>query len=183
VGGERRPGIVHRLDKETSGLIVVAKHDQALRHLQAQFKARDVRKKYLALTEGVPAPPDGEIDAPIGRDPRQRKRMAVIRPGTSATARAAQTSYETVTAYDNYALVACYPHTGRTHQIRVHLRHIGHPLVGDTVYGRRKQALPLRRHFLHAAELTLRRPGDDAEMTWTSPLPPDLQRVLDLLAD
>ena len=182
VGGERRPGIVHRLDKDTSGLIVVAKHDQALRHLQAQFKARTVAKTYLALVEGTPNPAAGEIDAPIGRNPRQRKRMAVIRPGTSATARAAQTSYETLTAYDDFTLVACYPHTGRTHQIRVHMHHIGHPLVGDTIYGRRNQQIKLRRHFLHASGLTLRRPGDDAEMTWTSPLPTALQRVVDRLA-
>lgn len=182
VGGEKRPGIVHRLDKDTSGLILVAKNDRALRHLQAQFKARTVGKVYVALVEGQIQPPSALIDAPIGRDPRQRKKMSVILSRTGSTrARPAQTRYRTVTVYDDFTLIECELHTGRTHQIRVHLAYIGYPIVGDTVYGRRKQRIPLKRHFLHAAELTFRRPSDNQEMTFRTELPLELQAVLDQL--
>jgi 23S rRNA pseudouridine1911/1915/1917 synthase len=181
IGGEKRPGIVHRLDKETSGLILVAKNDQALRHLQAQFKTRRVDKVYVALVEGQIQPPAALIDAPIGRDLRQRKKMSVI-TNPSARARAAQTSYKTLTSYHDYTLLECRPHTGRTHQIRVHLAYIGYPIAGDTVYGRRKQRLPLKRHFLHAAELTFRRPSDNQELTFRAELPPELQAILQQLA-
>ncbi|RMH01456.1 MAG: RluA family pseudouridine synthase [Chloroflexi bacterium] len=180
IGGERRPGIVHRLDKDTSGLILVAKHDQALAYLQAQFKERTVKKQYLALVEGHVQPPAALIDAPIGRDPRQRKKMSVI-TNPSLTARPAQTQYETVTTYDDFTLLACMPLTGRTHQIRVHLAYIGYPIVGDAIYGRRKQRIRLKRHFLHAARLTFRRPSDEQEMTFEAELPPELQQVLDEL--
>lgn len=184
IGGEKRPGIVHRLDKETSGLIVVAKNDKALHFLQDQFRARTVKKQYLALVEDVPGQSTATIDAPIGRDPKQRKRMAVIRPGSSATSRPAQTLYNIQTAYtSNNALVECWPHTGRTHQIRVHMAFIGHPLVGDRVYGRRKQRLPLNRHFLHAAGISFQRPSDKETLTLTNPLPPDLQELLDTLKE
>jgi 23S rRNA pseudouridine1911/1915/1917 synthase len=179
VGGEKRPGIVHRLDKDTSGLIVVAKHDVALRGVQRQFKQRSVRKVYLALVEGHIQPAEALIDAPIGRDPRQRKRMTVIPPNRSARARPAQTSYQLIDRYGDFSLVACYPLTGRTHQIRVHLAFAGYPIVGDAVYGRRKSTLPLKRHFLHAAELTFRRPLDGESVTFRAELPPELQRVLD----
>src|SRR5690606_21637883 len=121
VGGERRPGIVHRLDKETSGLILVAKNDRALRHLQRQFKRRTIKKTYLALVEGHAQPPQALIDAPIGRDPTHRQRMAVIAPGSNARSRPAQTEYTTLDIYGAYSLLECYPRTGRTHQIRVHL--------------------------------------------------------------
>ena len=182
VGGEKRPGIVHRLDKDTSGLILVAKNDRALRHLQAQFKARTVGKVYVALVEGQIRPPAALIDAPIGRDPRQRKKMSVILTRTgSVRARPAQTRYHTLTVYDDYSLLECELHTGRTHQIRVHLAYIGYPIVGDTVYGRRKQRIPLKRHFLHAAELTFRRPSDNEEVTFRTELPAELQAVLDQL--
>ena len=182
VGGERRPGIVHRLDKDTSGLILVAKNDRALRHLQAQFKARTVGKVYVALVEGQIQPPSALIDAPIGRDPRQRKRMSVILSRTgSVHARPAQTRYRAVTVYDDYSLLECELHTGRTHQIRVHLAYIGYPIVGDTIYGRRRQRISLKRHFLHAAELTFRRPSDNEEITFRTELPPELQVVLDHL--
>ncbi|MCA9985485.1 MAG: RluA family pseudouridine synthase [Anaerolineales bacterium] len=180
VGGEKRPGIVHRLDKETSGLIIVAKHDQALRYLQDQFRERTIRKTYLALVEGHPEPAEARIDAPIGRDPKARKRMAVIRGG-SATAREAQTTYKVDRYYEEHALVRCFPHTGRTHQIRVHMAWVGHPLVGDKVYGRRRPTLPLKRHFLHAAALQFALPASGEVVQLEAPLPADLQSVIDKL--
>lgn len=182
IGGEKRPGIVHRLDKETSGLILVAKNDTALRHLQAQFKKRTVEKVYLALCEGHFQAAEALIDAPIGRDPRNRKRMAVIPPNASAQSRPAQTRVSVVDYYGNYSLLECRPLTGRTHQIRVHLAFAGHPIVGDEVYGRRKQTLPLSRHFLHAAGLTFKRPSDGREMTFRAELPQELKAVLEALS-
>ncbi|KAA3661810.1 MAG: RluA family pseudouridine synthase [Chloroflexi bacterium] len=183
VGGEKRPGIVHRLDKDTSGLILVAKTDRALQYLQDQFKDRTIKKRYVALVEGQLQPPTALIDAPIGRDTRQRKKMAVItsRHGT-AQARPAQTMFNTITAYDDYTLVECMPQTGRTHQIRVHMAFVGHPLVGDKVYGRRKQQIHIKRHFLHAAGLVFKRPLDHQTLTFESELPSDLAKVLDELA-
>lgn len=181
IGGEIRPGIVHRLDKDTSGLMLVAKNDKALRFLQKQFKERTIEKTYMALVEGDIQPPTAFIDAPIGRDPRQRKKMAVIR-SQSFTSRSAQTSYQLVTSYEAFSLIQCQPHTGRTRQIRVHLAFLGYPIVGDTVYGRRKQTLPLGRHFLHAAALSFLRPSDKQHLSFEAELPADLQAVLDNLA-
>ncbi len=178
IGGEKRPGIVHRLDKDTSGLIVVAKNEQAMRHLQAQFKERTVDKRYLALVEGQMNLPEALIDAPIGRDPRQRKKMAVIPLHYSARSRPAQTEYRTLIGYDDYTLVECRLLTGRTHQIRVHLAYAGFPIVGDTVYGRRKQTIRLKRHFLHAARLALLRPSDNTLLSFEAELPPELTAVL-----
>ncbi len=178
VGGERRPGIVHRLDRDTSGVIVVAKNDRALRRLQEQFKRRSVQKRYLALVDGLIQPPQAVIDAPVGRDPRYRQKMAVIPPGSSARSRRAQTFYRLERAYHQHSLVRAEPRTGRTHQIRVHLAFAGYPIVGDTIYGRRKPTLPLERHFLHAASLTFRRPSDDAEITVEAPLPEELAALL-----
>ncbi|MBK8902635.1 MAG: RluA family pseudouridine synthase [Anaerolineaceae bacterium] len=182
IGGEKRPGIVHRLDKETSGLIVIAKNEPALRHLQAQFKDRSVGKQYVALVDGQVQPPTAVIDAPIGRDPRQRKKMAVIPFGSSARSRPAQTQYTTITGYDDYTLLRCELFTGRTHQIRVHLAYIGFPIVGDKVYGRRKPTIPLGRHFLHAAVLKVKRPSDNEELTLHAELPAELEAILDKLA-
>ena len=177
-----RPGIVHRLDKDTSGLIVVAKNDQALRYMQAQFKERTIKKRYVALVEGKITPEAALIDAPLGRDPKQRKKMAVIPPNSSATSRESQTKYETAVSYNNFTLVNCYPITGRTHQIRVHLAYAGYPIVSDHIYGRRKASFPqLKRHFLHAAQITFKRPSDGEEMTFTSELPPELQAIIDIL--
>lgn len=194
VGGERRPGIVHRLDKDTSGLIVVAKHDAALRSLQAQFKARTVYKEYLALLEGTLQPPQGRISAPIGRHPTERKRMAVLPPQAAGdeTAREAVTAYRVLRLYTGpvygrstslatFSLVSAVLHTGRTHQIRVHFAWMKHPVVGDTVYGFRTPRLPLKRQFLHAHRLRLRLPGSGEEREFVAPLPEDLQRVLDSL--
>jgi 23S rRNA pseudouridine1911/1915/1917 synthase len=177
VGGVRRPGIVHRLDKDTSGLILVAKNDRAHRDLQSQFKGREVEKSYLALAYGIVLPPTGEIAAAVGRDPRQRKRMAIVPGG-----RAAVTRYETLGAYGKHTLLICHPLTGRTHQIRVHLAYIGHPIVGDGVYGgRRKPPVPCPRQFLHAHRIRFRLPGAGKEVEFTSPLPADLQAVLEAL--
>ena len=146
ISGTLRPGIVHRLDKDTSGLLVVAKNDRAHRSLAQQLKDRDVHKTYLALVQGVPRPAEGVIEAPIGRNPRNRKKMAVVAGG-----REAETGYRTRQLWDDYALLAVEPVTGRTHQIRVHLAAIGHPIVGDATYGRRSALIG--RQFLHAHRL------------------------------
>ncbi len=176
--GEERAGIVHRLDKDTSGVIVVAKTAAALEHLRAQFKARTVRKRYIALVEGMPETPEGIIDAPIGRDPNQRKRMAVARDGREAV-----TEFRVLETYAYHSLVEVFPRTGRTHQIRVHMAFIGHPVVGDGVYGRRKQRIKMKRHFLHAATLTITRPDTGEPLTVESPLPVGLQDVLKKLPE
>lgn len=183
ISHEKRPGIVHRLDKDTSGVILVAKNDKALDFLQQQFKTRTIKKEYLALVEGHIQPESALIDAPIGRDVRQRKKMAVIRPNSSATSRPAQTQYKLEMAYDEFSLVRCFPHTGRTHQIRVHLAYIGYPIVGDDVYGRRKQRIKLNRHFLHAAKITFQRPSDGETISCEAPLPSALQHVLNQIAE
>ncbi|MBC7242178.1 MAG: RluA family pseudouridine synthase [Anaerolineae bacterium] len=169
-----RPGIVHRLDKDTSGLLIVAKSASARGALQAQFQARQVEKVYLALVHGMPSAPAGLIDAPIGRDPRQRKRMAVVAEG-----RPAVTAYRVLEPLGEYALLEVMPKTGRTHQIRVHLAFIGHPVVGDEVYGRRRSRLACPRQFLHAARLSFRHPVTGRPMEFSAPLPPDLQAVLE----
>lgn len=177
VGGEVRPGIVHRLDKNTSGLMIVAKNDRALRELQQQFKSRTVKKMYVALVEGIVEPRVGIIDAPIGRSPNHRKKMAVTHAGRSA-----QTRYRVTRVFHipDASLVEAYPETGRTHQIRVHFAWLHHPLVGDTVYGRHSPLFDLKRHFLHAASLTFTLPNGQVR-TFTSTLPHDLQQVLDHL--
>jgi 23S rRNA pseudouridine1911/1915/1917 synthase len=175
IGGKLRPGIVHRLDKETSGLLVVAKHERAHRWLAAQLKARQMEKRYLALVDGAPATATGTIDAPIGRDPRHSQRMAVVAGG-----REALTHFRLLRRYRHHALLEVRPITGRTHQIRVHLASIGCPVAGDRVYGRRQPTLPLTRHFLHAARLTFQLLSGQTR-TFEAPLPPDLQLVLELL--
>ncbi|RME83651.1 MAG: RluA family pseudouridine synthase [Caldilineae bacterium] len=179
VGGVRRPGIVHRLDKDTSGLILVAKHDRAHRYLQAQFKARTVEKTYLALVLGHIEAPKGRIEAPLGRHPRHRKKMAVT---SSEKGRQAITEFEILGYYGPTTFIAAHPLTGRTHQIRVHMASIGHPLVGDTVYGPRRDSYRLGRHFLHAHRLCVDRPADGARLELVSPLPPDLEALLHQLA-
>ena len=171
IGGAIRPGIVHRLDKDTSGLMMVAKTEGAHHHLSAQIKDRRVTKGYLALTVGVSQPPQGIIDAPIARDPRNRKRMGVVIGG-----REARTRYETVETFDGYALVELYLETGRTHQARVHLAYLGHPLLGDSVYGRGSPLLA--RHFLHAHHLGFQHPTSGEPLDFRAPLPPDLAVVV-----
>ena len=175
--GSERPGIVHRLDRDTSGLILVAKHPAAKAHLQAQFKRRQVDKTYLALLHGVLEPVQGIVEAPIGRDPRNRKRMAVVTEG-----RPARTGYRVRQHYPEHTLVEATLETGRTHQIRVHFAAIGYPVAGDTVYGRRHSALGLCRHFLHAWRLAVALPSSGQERSFLAPLPHDLQSVLDDLA-
>jgi len=150
VGGEERPGVVHRLDKDTSGLLVLAKNDAAMKVLQDQFQGRAVRKTYLALVDGRPPTATGRIQAAIGRDPIRRKRMSILPEGKG---RGAETEYTTVEVLGEHTLLEVHPITGRTHQIRLHLSFLGCPIAGDTVYGRRRRSIALERHFLHAWKL------------------------------
>jgi 23S rRNA pseudouridine1911/1915/1917 synthase len=172
-----RPGIVHRLDKDTSGLIVVAKTPSALASLASSFKNRQVYKEYLALVAGVPRPADGEISGEIARDPRQRQRMAVVAWG----GREATTTYHTVERLGGYTLLKVILGTGRTHQIRVHFKAMGFPVAGDAVYGRPAPALGLHRQFLHALRLRFAHPVTGTHMDFEGPLPADLDRALALL--
>ena len=177
--GNVRPGIVHRLDKDTSGLIVVAISDRALADLSEQIQERTMVKKYLALVEGALAPSTGLVDAPIARDPRNRQRMAVVSKG-----REARTRYKVLEHIAGYTLVELTLETGRTHQIRVHLSAIGYPIVGDPVYGKhskRSAELGCERQFLHSYILGLKRPSDGEYVEFHSELPSDLQFVLDSL--
>ena len=172
IGGEIRPGIVHRLDKDTSGLLMVAKTHDAHNHLSQQIKDRAVRKGYLALVEGTPSPESGTVDVPIGRDPRRRTRMAVNTEG-----RDSRTGYKVLEQAGACSLLELQLHTGRTHQARVHMAWLGHPLVGDAVYGRRSPLLP--RHFLHAHTLAFAHPTTGDPLDFRSPLPPDLEAALE----
>jgi 23S rRNA pseudouridine1911/1915/1917 synthase len=191
IGGERRPGIVHRLDKDTSGVMVVAKTEQALAVLSAAFAARDLDRAYLALCWGLPNPPAGEIEGTIGRDPRDRKRMALVTRG----GKTALTRYRTLkTWHAAVSLLECRLATGRTHQIRVHLSARGYPIVGDPVYLRRIPAaartvpepargalLDFPRQALHAARLGFAHPRTGAALEFETPLPADMQALIDLL--
>ena len=181
---ERRPGIVHRLDRDTSGLIVVARSDKVRRALQRQFKERQVTKAYLALLDGHLQPAWGRVEAPIGRDPHHRQRMAVLPGGREAVTEyhvLEQFAHQVGPAAGRYSLVEAQPHTGRTHQIRVHFSSIDHPVVADPVYGRRRCSLPLERQFLHARRLAFQHPVARKRIDLEAPLPPDLERVLTLL--
>jgi 23S rRNA pseudouridine1911/1915/1917 synthase len=170
-----RPGIVHRLDKDTSGLIVIAKTEPARAHLTAQFKSRSVAKGYLVLVRGRLSPDQGIIEAPIARDPHSRQRMAIVEAGKEATTR-----YQVRKYLDNYTLVEVTPLTGRTHQIRIHMSAIGYPVVGDLTYGVR--SAHLNRQFIHAYRLGFRLPSTGQYREFTSPLPVDLEQVLQHLA-
>jgi 23S rRNA pseudouridine1911/1915/1917 synthase len=177
IAGVARPGIVHRLDRDTSGLLMVAKHDTAQRSLMAQLKARRVRKTYQALVLGSVSAAVGRIEAPIGRDPRHRTRMAVVPDGREST-----TGYRVRERFADWTLLELDLVTGRTHQIRVHLDAIGHPVAGDPVYGTgtsRRGPDGLDRLFLHAWRLELAAPGDGHLIRASAPLPPDLETVLD----
>lgn len=171
VGDPERPGIVHRLDKDTSGLLVVAKSSRALEGLSGQFKSRSVVKRYITLVKGRVESAEGVIDAPIGRSPRHRKRMSVVADGRKAVTR-----YRVVKRMDGYTLLEVSPETGRTHQIRVHLAAIGHPVAGDSIYGSRHPALT--RQFLHASFLGFRHPVSGEHIELSSELPDDLKRAL-----
>jgi len=170
-----RPGVVHRLDKDTSGLIVIAKNDFAREYLAGQFKNRTVTKRYLVLVKGRLSPERGIIEAPIGRDPYHRRRMAIVEAGKQAI-----TQYEVRKYLDDYTLVEVSPLTGRTHQIRVHLSAIGYPVVGDPVYGIKSAYLD--RQFIHAYHLGFRLPSTRQYQEFASPLPVDLERALQQFA-
>lgn len=173
IGGVMRPGIVHRIDKDTSGLLVVAKHDVAHRHLSAQLADRSLTREYLCVVKGMPLP-SGTIDAPIARSPVNRKKMAVVKGG----GRHAVTHYTMVERLNRASLVRCKLETGRTHQIRVHLSHLGFPLIGDPVYGRKAKDIDFPRQALHAARLKLIHPASGEAMEFNAPLPPDMQALL-----
>jgi len=175
IGGEIRPGIVHRLDKDTSGLIIIAKNDQSHRWLQDQFRLRKVEKVYIALVDGKPPTPYGRIEAAIARDPAHRKQMAVVSEGRG---RPAVTEYKTLTQYPEHTLIEAHPFTGRTHQIRLHMAFLNCPIVGDLVYGHKKLSLEINRHFLHAARISIILPGDKEPSTFEAAMPPDLKAVL-----
>ena len=170
-----RPGIVHRLDKDTSGVMLVAKHSLAQADLVEQFKTRSVAKAYLVLVKGHLTPEDGAIEAPIGRDPRNRKRMAVVAGG-----REARTEYRVIRYIADYTLLEVRPETGRTHQIRVHLSAIGFPVVGDRVYGVKSPYLS--RQFIHASRLGFKLPSSGEYVEFKSELPPDLEHALKNIA-
>lgn len=172
VAGVGRPGIVHRLDKDTSGLLVVAKTDAAQASLMRQFGDRSVEKEYVALVRGIPSSRRGRIEAPVGRDPRNRQRMAVVAGGRDAV-----TEYEVLATGSGHALLALQPRTGRTHQIRAHLAYLGLPIVGDLRYGGGPGPGDLRRQFLHAARLAFDLPGG-ARLVVRSRLPDDLRASL-----
>ncbi len=176
VGQPDRAGLIHRLDKETSGLIVIAKNEAALVAMQRQFKDRNVDKTYLALVEGQVQPREGIIDVPLGRDQRHRQKMAVAREGKEA-----RTMYRVVETFDHHTLLEVHPYTGRMHQVRVHLAWLGYPVVGDAVYGRRRQRLLQERHFLHAAQLCFTHPATSEKVTFQAPLPVELSVVLEHL--
>ncbi len=166
-----RPGIVHRLDKDTSGLIIVAKNRAAQANLSGQFKNRTVKKTYITLVSGNLKPEKGIIEADIGRDPKNRQRMAVVADG-----RASRTNYQVIHYYGHYTLLEIHPETGRTHQIRVHLAAIGYPVVGDITYGQATRHLS--RQFLHAGKIGFKLPSTGQWVEFESPLPPDLQQAL-----
>lgn len=178
IGGEMRPGLVHRLDKDTTGVIILVKNDAALQHIQAQFKDRTVQKHYLALVDGQPKTPAGRIEAPIGRDPKRRKRMAIVQ---SEKGREAISEYRTVEQFEKHTLLDVRILTGRTHQIRVHLEFMQTPIAADPTYGLRKISIPLDRQFLHAWQLSLILPGESESRTFEAPLPVELENILEEL--
>ncbi len=178
IGGEERPGVVHRLDKDTSGLIAIAKNERAHRWLVEQFKERRVEKTYLALVDGKPPTPTGRIEAPIGRDPRDRKKMAIVK---LEKGRQAISEYKTLENFPRHTLLEFHPHTGRTHQIRLHCAFLGCPIAADTTYGHRKPSLELNRHFLHAWRLKIILPGEQDPRLFEAPLPNELTQVLEAL--
>lgn len=177
INGTYRPGIVHRIDKDTSGLLMVAKNDNAHRSLAAQLKNKTNLREYIALVHGVIKQDKGVIDAPIGRSPKDRKRQAIVADGRHAV-----THYQVLERYLNYTLISCWLETGRTHQIRVHMKSIGHPLAGDPLYGPRK-TIAGSGQFLHAKKLGFRHPVTGKQLVFEAPLPDDFQRVINRLRE
>jgi 23S rRNA pseudouridine1911/1915/1917 synthase len=189
IGGELRPGIVHRLDKETSGVMVIAKHDEAHRKLTAAWGTEAVRKEYVAIVYGMPKNAVGTIDAPIGRDPRDRVKMAVV-----AVGRHAITDYSVSMQLRHASLLRCRIRTGRTHQIRVHLKHLGHPIIGDPLYsGPQWRGIPDKklqkllasfpRQALHASTITIPHPRTGESMTFTAEMPADMAELVAALRE
>jgi 23S rRNA pseudouridine1911/1915/1917 synthase len=185
IGGVARPGIVHRIDKDTSGLIVAAKHDKAHEGLAKQFAAHSIDRRYLAIATGRPMPANGTVDAALGRSSANRKKMAVVAEGRG---KRALTHYRTIEPLKNATLVECRLETGRTHQVRVHMAHIGHPLVGDPVYGRARKPLSdvlkarnFARQALHAAHLGFIHPVTGNRIALDSTLPQDMRELIDEL--
>jgi len=172
-GDWQRPGIVHRLDKDTSGVMLIAKNSDAYQNLTDQFRSRSVVKHYQVLVKGHLSPLDGVIEAPVGRDPRHRQRMAVVE---ESKGREAKTGYHVIEYVGDYTLLEVKPETGRTHQIRVHLKAIGYPVAGDRVYG--VKSPHLQRQFVHASLLGFKLPSTGDYVEFTSPLPPDLETAL-----
>ena len=179
VGGVHRPGIVRRLDKDTSGIILLAKNDQTHQFLTDQFRNREVKKVYLALVDGHPPTSNGMVDAAIGRDPNHRKRMTVMPENKG---RGAISEYHTIQSFADHTLLEVQPLTGRTHQIRVHLAFLQCPIVGDKLYGRQKPSLPINRHFLHAYKLMIAIPGEDAPHLFTADIPGELTKIINLIS-
>lgn len=185
IGGILRPGIVHRLDKDTSGLLVVAKTEESLRSLAEQFKSREVSKEYLALVLGEMRQDRGEVDVPIGRQEGDRKKMGV----RTRKGRSAMTRYQVLERFPGLTLVLVMPHTGRTHQIRVHLSHIGHPILGDPIYGGRRGSISMetrkdlgaKRQMLHALRLDFNHPGSGERLGLKAPLPSDFRMILEAI--
>ncbi|MCX7780361.1 MAG: RluA family pseudouridine synthase [Negativicutes bacterium] len=173
INGEIRPGIVHRLDKDTSGVMVAAKNDRAHISLAEQIKERTASRKYLAIVHGNIAQDQGVIEAPIGRHPTERKKMAVRSGGKEAVTR-----FRVLERFGSYTLVECKLLTGRTHQIRVHMAYINHPVVGDPVYGPKNPHFDIKGQALHAAELSFNHPVTGETMIFTAPLPEDMQKIL-----
>ena len=173
INGALRPGIVHRIDKDTSGLLVVAKNDFAHQNLAAQLQDHSLAREYVCLVTGGMRADSGTVDAPIGRHPTDRKRMAVVADGRSAV-----THWQVLERFSGYTLLECRLETGRTHQIRVHMAHIGHPIVGDLVYGRKKPELGQDTQCLHARAITFRHPRSGETVTLTCPLPPYLEALI-----
>lgn len=182
IGGVKRPGIVHRLDKDTSGLLVVAKNDFAHQALALQFKAKKIVKQYLALVHGVIKQEAGSICAKVGRHPTHRKKMAVISSlQTSVRGREAETHYKVLERFKNYSLLELILETGRTHQIRVHLTSVGHAIVGDPLYGHRREAFNVSGQLLHAAKLGFVHPRTNKYIEFEKEMPADMERVVKIL--
>ncbi len=175
IGGEERPGVVHRLDKETSGLILLAKNERVHRWLQDQFRLRLVEKTYIALVDGKPPTPTGRVEAAIARDPSHRKKMAIVRADKG---REAVSEYKTLESFPEHTLLEFHPLTGRTHQIRLHCAFLGCSIVGDAVYGKRNFTLDISRHFLHAAKLSIMLPNESKPRLFEAELPDELKTVL-----
>ena len=178
VGGVKRPGLVHRLDQFTSGVILLAKNDSTHQFLQDQFRSRQVEKVYLTLVDGKPPTPNGRIEVAIGRDPKYRQRMA---PVLDRDGKEAISEYFTVTEFPKHTYLKVKILTGRTHQIRIHMGFIGCPVVGDIVYGRKKPSLSIERQFLHAHQLSIIIPGEEEQTRFEAPLADDLVDILDSL--